>query len=88
MRIARYSKQFRKDVKQMSKRGAKMNRLYLVMKMLELGQTLDPVLKEHRLLGQYHGYLECHIEPDWLLLYKIQGDDLYFVRTGSHSDLF
>jgi len=88
MRTVRYSRQFKKDVKLAAKRGYKMARLYKVMKALENEEALDAKYKEHFLVGNYKGYLECHIEPDWLLIYKIDGQDLYFARTGTHSDLF
>ncbi|MEW5920173.1 MAG: type II toxin-antitoxin system YafQ family toxin [Bacillota bacterium] len=88
MRSVKYTNQFKKDVKLMAKRGYKMVRLYQVMKALENEESLDNKYKEHRLIGNYKGYLECHIEPDWLLIYKIDGQNLYFVRTGTHSDLF
>lgn len=88
MRTVRYTTQFKKDVKLAEKRGYKMDCLYLVMKALENEIVLDAKYKEHPLIGNYQGYLECHIEPDWLLIYKINGQDLYFARTGTHSDLF
>ena len=88
MRTVRYASQFRKDVKLIIKRGYKIDRLYEVMKALENEEVLDTKYKEHSLIGNYKGYLECHIEPDWLLIYKIEGQGLYFARTGTHSDLF
>jgi len=88
MRKVNYTNQFKKDVKLVSNRGCNMNRLYKVMKALENEEVLDAKYKEHHLIGNYKGYLECHIEPDWLLIYKINGQDLYFARTGTHSDLF
>ncbi len=88
MRTVRYASQFKKDVKLIVKRRYKIDRLYEVMKALENEEALDAKYKEHPLTGNYKGYLECHIEPDWLLIYKIDGQDLYFARTGSHSDLF
>jgi len=60
-----------------------MSRLYTVMKALEHEEILDAKYKEHPLSGTYNRYLECHIEPDWLLIYKINGQDLYFARTGT-----
>lgn len=65
-----------------------MSRLYTVMKSLENEEVLDSIYKEHRLIGNYKGFLECHIEPDWLLVYKINNQDLFFARTGTHADLF
>lgn len=88
MRRVNYANQFKKNVTLVSKRGYNMGRLYTVMKALENEEVLDAKYKEHRLIGNYNGYLECHIEPDWLLIYKINGQDLYFARTGTHSDLF
>lgn len=88
MRTVKYTNQFKKDVKLAVKRGYKMDRLYQVMKALENNEILDPKYKEHPLIGNYKGFLECHIEPDWLLIYKIDMQDLYFARTGTHSDLF
>jgi len=88
MRRVSYSGQFRKDVKRVFKRGLKVEELYKVMKQLEIGQVLGPVFREHRLIGNYSGHLECHIGPDWLLIYRIDRDQLFFVRTGSHADLF
>jgi mRNA interferase YafQ len=52
------------------------------------GNELPPRYKDHSLAGDWKNYRDSHIEPDWLLIYKIQGDDLYLVRTGTHSDLF
>lgn len=88
MRSVKYANQFKKDVKLAVKRGLNMDSLYQVMKALENEEILDPKYKVHPLIGNYKGYLECHIEPDWLLIYKIDGQDLFFVRTGTHSDLF
>jgi len=59
-----------------------------VMRDLENEFPLDSKYKEHPLTGKYIGHLECHIQPDWLLIYLIEGNDLTFVRTGTHSDLF
>lgn len=52
------------------------------------GEPLPPRLKDHPLTGDWRGWRDLHIEPDWLLLYKIEGDDLILARTGSYSDLF
>ncbi len=80
--------QFKKDIKLAAKRGYNIDCLYSVMKSLENEENLDLKYKEHRLQGNYKNYFECHIKPDWLLIYRIDGQDLYFVRTGTHSDLF
>ncbi len=67
-----------------------MHKLNNAMTDLENEVPLDPLLKEHHLHGGYAGSIECHIEPDWLLIYVIDDDlkEIYFARTGTHSDLF
>jgi mRNA interferase YafQ len=88
MRRISYSGQFKKDVKRLLKRGSKVEDLYKDMKKLESGQVLSPEFREHKLIGNYNRHLECHIGPDWLLIYRIEGEQLFFVRTGRHADLF
>jgi mRNA interferase YafQ len=81
-------KQFRRDVKLAQKRGKDMARLREVLSLLIEGSPLPPRCKDHSLSGDWKHFRDCHIEPDWLLIYKIDGDDLHLVRTGTHSDLF
>ena len=90
MLTAIYSAQFRKDFKLCQKRGYKMQNITAVMVSLESETPLPPQNREHLLQGKHTGYLECHIEPDWLLIYKIDLDEkeIYFARTGTHADLF
>ena len=85
-----YSSRFKRDLKAMQKRGKDMTRLYKVMLDLENEMPLDPKYMDHYLHGEHKGYKECHIEPDWLLIYLVnkKAGELYFARTGSHSDLF
>lgn len=85
-----YEKSFKKDFKLMQKRGLNMSLLEKVIEILANEQPLPPQYKDHTLYGNYKGYRECHIEPDWLLIYKIYNDVLLLAlsRTGSHSDLF
>ena len=80
--------QFRRDVKLARKRGKDMARLREVILLLTEGSPLPPRHKDHPLAGDWKHYRDCHIELDWLLIYKIDGDDLHLVRTGTHSDLF
>ena len=84
------SNQFRKDLKLVAKRGYKIELLTDVIKKLANGEMLDPKYKDHKLSGNFGFYRECHIEPDWLLIYEIDGNELilYLTRTGTHSDLF
>lgn len=82
--------QFRKDYKRIKKRGLDLNLLQNVLDNLCSGITLDTKHRDHALTGNYVGFRECHIQPDWLLIYSINQDQLILVasRTGSHSDLF
>ena len=81
---------FRKDYKLARKRGLNLSLLEAVIDTLLAGKPLDPKYKDHALTGNYSGYRECHILPDWLLIYTIHLDTLTLVvsRTGTHSDLF
>jgi mRNA interferase YafQ len=92
MREPFYATRFRKDYKSCQKRGYDMQKVLNVMSDIERETPLSPQRKEHSLVGVYSGYLECHVEPDWLLVYKIDDDadpkEVYFARTGRHSDLF
>jgi len=65
-----------------------MSKLRDVLSLLITGAPLPANLKDHPLIGEWSGYRDCHIEPDWLLLYKIDGNDFVLVRTGTHADLF
>lgn len=81
---------FKKDFKLDQKQGLDLNKLKEIITLLANGELLPPKNKDHQLKGNYKGHRECHIEPDWLLIYKIQDDMLILtlVRTGSHSKLF
>ena len=84
------SNQFKKDLRLAKKRGLDLQKLRNIVTQLAEQKGLDPKNRDHNLTGDYKGFRECHIEPDWLLIYRIDGDNLYLflVRTGSHSDLF
>jgi mRNA interferase YafQ len=84
------SNQFRKDLKLARKRGMKIELLQAVVNTLAKEQPLDAKYRDHSLTGDYRGFRECHIEPDWLLVYRIdQGElELFLFRTGTHADLF
>lgn len=81
--------QFRKDYKQMKKRGYDMSLLETVIDMLLAEKTLAERYRDHKLTGKYSGFRECHILPDWLLIYAVDREKLILTasRTGSHSDL-
>lgn len=88
MKILRPTRQYEKDYKLAIKRGKDMRKLQLILDLLMDEKNLPTRCKLHKLSGDYGGYWECHIEPDWLLIYDIQGEALVPVRTGTHSDLF
>ncbi len=79
---------FKKDVKKMNKRGKSFEVFKLVIQQLAQGEPLDAKFRDHKLIGNYVGTRECHIEPDWLLIYEDHDDELILIRTGTHSDLF
>lgn len=82
--------QFKKDCKKMEKRGYDLQALEDILDKLIVGEKLPEKNHDHDLVGNYRGFRECHILPDWLLIYYIQSERLVLVcsRTGSHSDLF
>jgi mRNA interferase YafQ len=80
--------QFKRDVKLAERRGKDLAKLRELILLLVEGDPLPPRYKDHSLSGNWKHHRDCHIEPDWLLLYKIDGDDLHLVRTGTHSDFF
>jgi mRNA interferase YafQ len=88
MRTPVLGAKFRRDVKLAQRRGKDMSKLRAVVLLLIEEKPLPLRLKDHPLSGEWEHHHDCHLEPDWLLLYKIDGDDLYLVRTGSHADLF
>ena len=81
---------FEKDYKLMQRRGKETNKLDAIMRKLVHGEALDMKYKDHALKGDYKDRRECHIEPDWLLVYKIDKNEkaIIFERTGSHADIF
>jgi mRNA interferase YafQ len=86
----RQTTKFRKDLKKMLKRGADRTKLSVVVKMLAQGKPLPPQYLDHALTGDMAGTRDCHITPDWILLYRIENDVLVLTltRTGTHADLF
>jgi mRNA interferase YafQ len=88
VRVAVRSRQFRRDVKRSQRRGKDMRKLRELILLLLAGDTLPERYMDHPLKGNWKGYRDVHIEPDWLLLYRVAADELHLVRTGSHADLF
>lgn len=88
--IVKYTTGFKKDYKRAIKRGLKIELLEQVVTLLAMGEPLPMKNRDHDLSGDWEGYRECHILPDWLLIYRIEHNVLVLTlaRTGSHSDLF
>ena len=86
----RYSAQFKKDFKSIKRRGYDIELLEETISLLSNGIRLPPKNRDHSLGGVYKGYRDCHITPDWILIYRIEHDILTLIltRTGTHSDLF
>ena len=82
------TKTFEKDYARMVRQGKKIEKINKVIKSLQDGLKLDPKYRDHKLSGAYKGWRDCHIEPDWLLIYRISATLLILERTGTHSDLF
>eukprot|EP01031_Cornospumella_fuschlensis_P008519 gene8519-10494_t len=87
MRVSQTS-QFKKDIKKQIKRGKDLSKVKAAVDLLLAGKTLAPKYRDHALAGDWIGHRDCHIEPDWLLIYRILDDELRLERTGTHSDLF
>ena len=88
MRAPVYSGQFKRDLKAARKRGKDMEKIKALMRLLIDEKPLPPQYKDHPLKGQWRSFRDAHIESDWLLIYKIDGDEVRFERTGRHTDLF
>ena len=84
------STRFKRDLKLAQKRSLDLGLLRSVINALAAEEPLAPKFRDHDLTGAYAGFRECHIQPDWLLIYRIERDELelFLFRTGSHSDLF
>lgn len=84
----KYKNIFEQDVKRAKRRGLNMDRLKAIICLLAEGTPLPPRYRDHPLIGNYKGHRECHIQPDWLLIYKREPSLLILERTGTHADLF
>ena len=83
-----FTSKFKKDFQKVAAQGKDMTKIDTVMIDLEEGNALEPQHKVHSLTGNFAGRRECHITPDWLLVYKIEDETIVFERTGSHSEIF
>ena len=84
------STRYKKELRKMLKRGADENKMNYVVNMLASGESLPSHYEDHPLHGKFLGFRECHVTPDWVLVYRIDGDRLILAltRTGTHSDIF
>lgn len=87
-RVITRTSTFKNDYKRMQKRGVVIDRLFALIQLLVEGKKLEDRHRDHLLHGNYEGNRECHVEPDWLLIYTITDKVLGLARTGTHSDLF
>jgi len=88
MRRITQRKQFRNDLKRQRRRGADIEELIAIVELLAEYGVLPEGYRPHTLTGEWKGIWECHIEPDWLLIYEVTAEEVILIRTGTHSDLF
>jgi mRNA interferase YafQ len=88
MKVIFQTRQFKKDFKRIKKRGKDLSKLKEVVSAIANSETLEERHRDHALSGNWTGSRDCHVEPDWILIYRVDGDYLFLERTGSHSDLF
>ncbi len=84
----RPTNRFKKDIKKLAKQGKRVAKLGLIIDDLAAEKPLVPSMRDHLLIGNHAGCRECHIEPDWLLVYEVRDGNLLLLRSGSHSELF
>ena len=83
-----YTTQFKKDYKRIKKQNKNPEQLKAVIEKLVEDENLEPKYRDHQLSGNWKGHRDCHIESDWILIYRIEVDDLFLERSGTHSELF
>ncbi len=88
MRSIRTTRRFERDLKQARRRGKTLAKLWSIVETLSCDEPLGPRCRPHKLAGEWRDFWECHVEADWLLIWRIADDALILVRTGSHADLF
>jgi mRNA interferase YafQ len=79
---------FKKDVDVCVARGYDLTKLKVLIEKLSNKEKLEQKHKDHKIAGKFDGHRECHVEPDWLLIYRLDSGTLYLIRTGTHADLF
>jgi mRNA interferase YafQ len=86
--LLKTTSRFLKDLKLAKRRGYDLDKLEAIVDLLQVQQSLPPRNKDHTLTGEWNHHRECHIQPDWLLIYRIEATVLILERTGTHADLF
>jgi mRNA interferase YafQ len=88
MRRVAQRRKFRDDLKRQKRRGKDIGDLIAAVELLAEQGDLPSAYRAHRLSGEWSGVWECHIEPDWLLIYVVTDEEILLIRTGTHADLF
>ncbi len=88
MKALRVSTAFKRDLKRMDRRGCDLSKLEAIVDVLRVGKALPASARSHPLRGAWQSYWDCHIEPDWVSIYRIGGEEVLLARTGTHADLF
>ena len=88
MLVLHLTTRFKRDVKQAAKRGKDIGKIENIIELLQAGQPVPARNRDHNLSGTWTHHRECHIEPDWLLIYRTDDEYLHLERTGTHADLF
>jgi mRNA interferase YafQ len=83
-----FNRQFDKDLKRMQNRRKNIEKIKILIRSLIVEESLDPIHRDHKLIGNWQGRRECHIESDWRMIYKKEKNRIIFERTGTHADLF
>jgi mRNA interferase YafQ len=88
MKSIRFAGAFRKDLKRVARRGYRLDDLDTIVTAIRSGERLPTATRAHPLKGEWKSYWECHVAPDWLLIYRVTDEEVLLARTGTHADLF
>ncbi len=88
MKPVRFAGAFRKDLKRATRRGYRLDDLDTIITAIRRGEHLPTAARAHPLKGEWKSYWECHVAPDWLLIYRVTDEEVLLARTGTHTDLF
>ncbi|MBR0777929.1 type II toxin-antitoxin system YafQ family toxin [Bradyrhizobium diazoefficiens] len=88
MKALRLMTQYKKDLKRVASRGYRLQKLAAIVQKLQMGEPLSPIDDDHPLKGPWDSFRGCHVQGDWCLIYRDEGEVLLLARTGTHSDLF